>query len=59
MTKHKGEKRAIRDRMVKTGEPESTQLDFVFRFPGGERPVLIVMAYVAAIGRGLLLIDPR
>jgi photoactive yellow protein len=46
-------------RMVETGEPESTQLDFVFRFPGGERPVFIVMAYVAAIGRGLLLIDPR
>jgi len=47
------------DRMVETGEPESTQLDFVFRFAGGERPVFIVMAYVAAIGRGLLLIDPR
>jgi photoactive yellow protein len=46
-------------RMVETGEPESAQLDFVFRFPGGECPVFIVMAYVAAIGRGLLLIDPR
>jgi photoactive yellow protein len=46
-------------RMVETGEPESAQLDFVFRFPGGERPVFIVMAYVAALDRGLLLIDPR
>jgi len=46
-------------RMVETGEPTSVQLDFVFRFGNGERPVHIVMAYLDAMAQGVLLIDPR
>jgi photoactive yellow protein len=44
------------DDMVRTGQPGRAELDFIFRFSGGDRFVALVILYDPGVREGILLV---